>query len=96
MTVPGSLPRLSPPRLYAERVLRHHYVVAMATGSIPGAAEAEGVNNKPLRFLVQILMQLYRYNSRLAADLGGERRGGKRGRGAPGKTPFVAAVETTA
>src|ERR687886_365903 len=29
------------------------------------------------------------------ADLGGERSGGKRGRGAPGKTPFVAAVETT-
>jgi transposase-like protein len=28
-------------------------------------------------------------------SLGGERRGGKRGRGAPGKTPFVAAVETT-
>jgi transposase-like protein len=27
--------------------------------------------------------------------LGGERTGGKRGRGAPGKTPFVAAVETT-
>ncbi len=26
---------------------------------------------------------------------GGERRGGKRGRGAPGKTPFVAAVECT-
>ena len=26
--------------------------------------------------------------------LGGERSGGKRGRGAPGKTPFVAAVET--
>ena len=30
------------------------------------------------------------------ASLGGERSGGKRGRGAPGKTPFVAAVETTA
>jgi transposase-like protein len=30
------------------------------------------------------------------ADLGGERSGGKRGRGAPGKTPFVVAVETTA
>jgi transposase-like protein len=30
------------------------------------------------------------------AYLGGERSGGKRGRGAPGKTPFVAAVETTA
>jgi transposase-like protein len=30
------------------------------------------------------------------AYLGGERHGGKRGRGAPGKTPFVAAVETTA
>ena len=27
------------------------------------------------------------------ACLGGERSGGKRGRGAPGKTPFVAAVE---
>ena len=30
------------------------------------------------------------------AHLGGERSGGKRGRGAAGKTPFVAAVETTA
>ena len=30
------------------------------------------------------------------AYLGGERTGGKRGRGAPGKTPIVAAVETTA
>jgi hypothetical protein len=30
------------------------------------------------------------------AYLGGERRGGKRGRGAAGKTPIVAAVETTA
>jgi transposase-like protein len=29
------------------------------------------------------------------ADLGGERSGGKRGRGSPGKTPIVAAVETT-
>jgi len=29
------------------------------------------------------------------AYVGGERSGGKRGRGAPGKTPFVAAVETT-
>jgi hypothetical protein len=28
------------------------------------------------------------------AYLGGERHGGKRGRGAPGKTPFIAAVET--
>ena len=28
------------------------------------------------------------------AYLGGERSGGKRGRGAPGKTPFVAAVQT--
>ena len=30
------------------------------------------------------------------AYLGGERRGGKRGRGAAGKTPIIAAVETTA
>ena len=29
------------------------------------------------------------------AYLGGERSGGRRGRGTPGKTPFVAAVETT-
>ena len=29
------------------------------------------------------------------AYIGGERTGGKRGRGAPGKTPFVEAVETT-
>src|SRR5882762_4271604 len=29
------------------------------------------------------------------AYLGGERNGGKRGRGSPGKTPIVAAVETT-
>ena len=29
------------------------------------------------------------------AYLGGQRSGGKRGRGAPAKTPFVAAVETT-
>jgi ribosomal protein L37AE/L43A len=29
------------------------------------------------------------------AYIGGERQGGKRGRGAAGKTPFVAAVETT-
>ena len=39
-----------------------------------------------------------RLNGRIEIDdayLGGERSGGKRGRGAPGKTPFVAAVETT-
>ena len=29
------------------------------------------------------------------AYLGGRARGGKRGRGAPGKTPFVAAVSTS-
>jgi len=29
------------------------------------------------------------------ADHGGERSGGKRGHGVPGKTPFVAAIETT-
>src|SRR3569833_1749543 len=39
-----------------------------------------------------------RFSGRVEIDdayLGGERTGGKRGRGAPGKTPFVAAVETT-
>jgi hypothetical protein len=40
-----------------------------------------------------------RFTDRVEIDdayLGGERTGGKRGRGAPGKTPFVVAVETTA
>jgi transposase-like protein len=40
-----------------------------------------------------------RFSGRVEIDdayLGGERRGGKRARGAPGKTLFVAAVETTA
>src|SRR3954462_12047333 len=39
-----------------------------------------------------------RFSGRVEIDdayLGGERPGAKRGRGAPGKTPFVAAVETT-
>src|SRR6476619_2749787 len=39
-----------------------------------------------------------RFNGRVEIDdasLGGERTGAKRGRGARGKTPFVAAVETT-
>jgi len=39
-----------------------------------------------------------RFSGRVEIDdayLGGERTGAKRGRGAPGKTPFVAAVETT-
>src|SRR6201985_3385217 len=40
-----------------------------------------------------------RFSGRVEIDdayLGGERTGAKRGRGAPGKTPFVAAVETPA
>ncbi|MEX3612139.1 MAG: IS1595 family transposase [Burkholderia sp.] len=39
-----------------------------------------------------------RLNERVEFDdayLGGERSGGKAGRGAPGKTPFVAAVQTS-
>jgi ISXO2 transposase-like protein len=51
--------------------------------------------------LKQVMMERdagKRLTGRIEIDdvyLGGERRGGKRGRGAPGKTPFVAAVETT-
>ena len=51
--------------------------------------------------LAQVMMQRdagKRLHGRVELDdayLGGERSGGKRGRGAPGKTPFVAAVETT-
>ena len=51
--------------------------------------------------LAQVMMERAaskRLGGRVELDdvyLGGERTGGKRGRGAPGKTPFVAAVETT-
>ncbi len=51
--------------------------------------------------LAQVMMERdasQRLRGRVELDdayLGGERSGGKRGRGAPGKTPFVAAVETT-
>jgi ribosomal protein L37AE/L43A len=51
--------------------------------------------------LAQVMMERdadERLKGRVELDdayLGGERAGGKRGRGAPGKTPFVAAVETT-
>jgi transposase-like protein len=51
--------------------------------------------------LAQVMMERdadKRFSGRVEIDdayLGGERTGGKRGRGAPGKTPFVAAVETT-
>src|SRR5580700_11574855 len=51
--------------------------------------------------LAQVMMERdasKRLSGRVELDgayLGGERTGGKRGGGAPGKTPFVAAVETT-
>ena len=51
--------------------------------------------------LMQVMMERdagKRLTGRIEVDdayLGGERNGGRRGRGAPGKTPIVAAVETT-
>ena len=51
--------------------------------------------------LMQVMMErdaAKRLTGRIEVDdayLGGERNGGKRGRGSPGKTPIVAAVETT-
>jgi len=51
--------------------------------------------------LAQVMMERdadKQLNGRIELDdayLGGERSGGKRGRGAAGKTPFIAAVETT-
>jgi transposase-like protein len=51
--------------------------------------------------LMQVMMErdaTKRLAGRIEIDdayLGGERNGGKRGRGSPGKMPFVAAVETT-
>ena len=50
--------------------------------------------------VMQVMMERdceHPLNGRIQLDdayLGGERRGGRRGRGAPGKTPFVAAVKT--
>ena len=50
---------------------------------------------------MQVMMErdaAKRLTGRIEVDdayLGGERNGGKRGRGSPGKTPIVAAVETT-
>jgi len=51
--------------------------------------------------LMQVMMErdaTKRLTGRIEIDdayLGGERNGGKRGRGSPGKTPIVASVETT-
>ena len=51
--------------------------------------------------LMQVMMErdaVKRLSGRIEVDdayLGGERNGGKRGRGSPGKTPIVVAVETT-
>lgn len=51
--------------------------------------------------LMQVMLERdaeHRLEGRIELDdsyLGGQRRNGKRGRGAPGKTPFVAAVQTT-
>ncbi len=51
--------------------------------------------------LMQVMMErdaAKRLTGRIEVDdtyLGGERNGGKRGRGSPAKTPIVAAVETT-
>jgi hypothetical protein len=51
--------------------------------------------------LMQVMMErdaTKRLTGRIEIDdayLGGERNGGRRGRGSPGKTPIVAAVETT-
>ena len=50
---------------------------------------------------MQVMMErdaAKRLTGRIEVDdayLGGERNGGKRGRGSPGKTPIVVAVETT-
>jgi transposase-like protein len=64
-----------------------------------------GIRQKAAWRLKQKLMQVMmerdagkKLNGRVEIDdayIGGERSGGKRGRGAPGKTPIVVAVETT-
>jgi ISXO2-like transposase domain/Transposase zinc-ribbon domain len=57
------------------------------------------VKHKLMRAMAEREAQKPRLEGRVEVDdayLGGERQGGKRGRGAAGKTPIVAAVETTA
>lgn len=57
------------------------------------------VKHKLMRAMAEREAGKPRLGGRVEVDdayLGGERGGGKRGRGAPGKTPIVAAVETTA
>src|SRR3954469_5824240 len=57
------------------------------------------VKHKPMRAMAAREAAKPKLAGRVEMDdayLGGERSGGKRGRGAAGETPFVAAVETTA
>src|SRR5215218_3693822 len=57
------------------------------------------VRHKLMRAMAARQAEKPKLSGRVEVDdayLGGERPGGKRGRGAAGKTPFVAAVETTA
>src|ERR687893_3030190 len=57
------------------------------------------MKHKLMRVMAEREAKKPKLSGRVEVDdvyLGGERSGGKRGRGAAGKTPFVAAVETTA
>ena len=57
------------------------------------------MKHKLMRAMASREAEKPRLSGRVEVDdayLGGERPGGKRGRGAAGKTPVVAAVETTA
>ena len=54
------------------------------------------IRHKPMQVMMDDRETLSGWIQLDDAYLGGERSGGKRGRGAPGKTPFVAAVQTRA
>ncbi|MEX3582134.1 MAG: IS1595 family transposase, partial [Burkholderia sp.] len=83
------------------------YLVTQSKNAISGLELKRqlGVSYKPVWLIKHKLLETMwlreerrRLDERVEVDdayLGGERSGGKAGRGAPGKTPFVAAVQTS-
>lgn len=77
-----------------------HGISSIELGRKLGLRQSNAWNLK--QKLMQVMLereQVKKLVGRVEADdayLGGERHGGKRGRGAPGKTPFLAAVQTSA
>ena len=88
-----------PPHPEQGRHLQHRVGSSIELGRRLGVTQTTAWKIK--HKLMQVMMErdaVKRLTGRIEVDdayLGGERNGGKRGRGSPGKTPIVAAVETT-